>query len=296
MIAIFIPFLKSLRDPLLDDLSDLATGGRAFNQRGDYASLDGRFRAALEAYRQAVEASPDNAEYRVDLASTLIRLDDLDAAVAHLREALRLAPAYGMAHYNLAIVLARRGRYKDAVPHHRQALTADPNHRDARFNLASVLMRLERFEEAAVDFGWVVDTDPLNVGAHFGRGVALMRLERWQEAGVALEESHRARPGDVMIASLLARLLAACPLAELRDGRRALALARRLACEDRSLTNVETLAMALAEVGRFDQAVQLQEESLGAVRDAGQRHLEANLEANLARYRQRLATRSPLGN
>ena len=201
-----------------------------------------------------------------------------------------------MANYNLAVVLARRGQYRDAVPHHRRALAANPNHREARFNLASVLLRLGRFQEAAADFGWVVEIDPLNGGAHFGRGVALMRLERWEEARGVLEDSHGARPDDAMISNLLARLLAACPLAELRDGRRSLALARRLVGEDRSLGNVETLAMALAEVGRFDEAAQLQQESLAAVRQAGQGHQSAHLAANLARYRQRLPARTPLGN
>ena len=80
-----------------------------------------------------------------------------------------------------------------------------------------------------------------------------------------------------------------------RDGPRALKMALQLIDSERSLTSVGAYAMALAETDRFEQAVSLQEQCLEMVRQAGQHDLEANLEAGLTRYRQRLPSRSPLG-
>ena len=284
-----------LSDPLLDELSDLATGSRAFNQRGDYATLQGHYQAALGFYQQAVDAAPENSEYHVDLAAALIQLNDLNAAVEQLQEALRLDPGNGVANYNWAIILTRQGRDQDAVAYHEKALASNPDHKEARFNMASAFLRLHRFDEAAMHFERVVDIDPLNGAARFGQAVALMHLKRWAEAKSLLEDSFAARPDDAHIANVFARLLAACPLDELRDGHRALEIARQLVTSDRSLHNVEALAMALAELGRFEEAARLQEEALAAIRQAGQHDQEVHLTASLTRYRQRQPARSPLG-
>jgi tetratricopeptide (TPR) repeat protein len=284
-----------LSDPLLTELNDLATGSRAYNQRGDYATLQQRFQVAQKFYQQAVDAAPENPEYRIDLAATFIQLGQLDRAAEQLRKALQLAPKSGAANYNLAIVLSRQGRDQEAVAYHQKALAADPNHKEAHLNLASALLRLHRFDEAAADFQWVIDVDPLNSGALFGRAVSLIQAGHWQEASALLEDSYAAKPGDFYIASAFARLLAACPVDELRDGDRALEIANRLATVDRSLNNLELLAMALAEQGRFEEAVRLQRELLAATRRAGESERANYLETELAHYLRRQPSRTPLG-
>lgn len=284
-----------LDDPLLDGLGDLVIGARAYKQRGDYASLEGRFDAARTEYQRAVGAAPGDPEFRVSLAAALIELDHLDDAALQLREALRLAPQHGVANYNLGIVLARRGADEEALPYLLKALAADPNHRQAHFNLGGVLLRLRRFDEAAAHFARVVDRDPLNGEARFGQAVALMRLERWQEARALLEEGHGALPDHPQIANALARILAACPAAELRDGPRALEIAQRLVSADRSLHAIEVQAMALAEVGRFEEAAAVQSQGLAAARQARLSDYEARLVANLVGYRRRQPARTPLG-
>ena len=52
-----------------------------------------------------------------------------------------------------------------------------------------------------------------------------------------------------------ARLLATCPDPALRDGARAVTIAEKLVERELSVDHVETLAMALAEAGRFDDAI-----------------------------------------
>ncbi len=282
-------------DPLLDDLEDLVTGAHAFKYRGNEAYLQRRFQDALDAYQQAVDAAPDNPEFRVNLAAALTQMNDLASAVAQLREALRLDPEYVVANYNMATLLARQGRDQDAVAYYRKALAHNPGYKDAHFNLANALLRLRRFDEAALHFGRVVDLDPQNGTARYGQALALMRLRRWEAARTLLEDSYAAQPGNTRLANTLARLLAACPDEGLRDGPRALVMAQQLVASDRSVANVEVLAMALAAVGRFEEAIPLQEEGLAAVRQAGRQDLEASLATNLARYRKRQPARNPLG-
>jgi TPR repeat protein len=80
----------------------------------------------------------------------------------------------------------------------------------------------------------------------------------------------------------LAWLLSTTPDAALRDGARAVELARRAVDRAPGPEALDSLAAALAETGRFDDAVAAQERAIAALRDA------AAAPARLADYRGRL--------
>ena len=86
------PRQVALEDPLMEVIDGLAAGSRSLQARGNEAYRQGRLEEALEAYQKAVEADPDNGEFRVNLAAVLSRMDDPDGAAGHLRQALRTRP------------------------------------------------------------------------------------------------------------------------------------------------------------------------------------------------------------
>ena len=108
-----------------------------------------------------------------------------------------------------------------------------------------------------------------------------------------LEEDYEALPDDLPVKDALARLLATAPVDSLRDGPRALQLAEELYRDETSAFHVETLAMALAEVGRLEEAVQFQEKALIAVTNAGRTELIARFQANLTLYLEGRPCRAP---
>ena len=75
-----------------------------------------------------------------------------------------------------------------------------------------------------------------------------------------LPTASRAFPDQPLFKLALARLLAAAPDNQVRDGRRAMAVVNELMKGPQSLELAETAAMGLAEVGRFDQAVEAQQQ------------------------------------
>jgi tetratricopeptide (TPR) repeat protein len=156
-------------------------------------------------------------------------------------------------------------------------------------------MRLKSYEEAAVMYAKAVELEPRNSFARFMQGMSLVRLRRYRAARSLFEEGLLAHQEDVDTKHALARLLAACPEAALRDGRRALELAVQVfrSSAEPDFEYGQTLAMALAEAGEFDQAVSLQRSLLDVVKRANRKDLAPLLAANLERYQNRKACRLP---
>ena len=109
-----------------------------------------------------------------------------------------------------------------------------------------------------------------------------------------LERGLAELPESSRLAAALARLLAACPDPLLRDGEQATRLALQLVAAEKSLENAETLAMALAESGRLEQAIEWQREVIRQAEAAlaGPDSL-ARLQAQLERYEQGLSCCAP---
>ena len=82
----------------------------------------------------------------------------------------------------------------------------------------------------------------------------------------------------------LARMLAACPDAKLRDGPRALQLAMKAYNTKGVVAHGETVALALAELGRCGEAAEWQNRLVTAAARAKDSTLAAQLKQKLNRY------------
>jgi len=83
----------------------------------------------------------------------------------------------------------------------------------------------------------------------------------------------------------LARLLASADDPDVRDGDRAVELARRTLRAGSTPSRLETLAMASAEASRSEEAVELQREVILEMRRQGRVDVIPRLEVNLERYK-----------
>ncbi len=281
-----------LADPLMDRLNDLATGAHALKMEANRAYLEQRYTDALAAYRQAMAVDSNNAEIHTNLAVTLVALNQGDEAMGHLEEALRLNPEREVALFSMGTLLAQQGRDADAIPYYQRALQQNPDYRDALFNMANAHFRLGQYNEAILHYARVVDLDPQNRTARYRQAWALVRSQQWEAVSTALEAGYAAHPGDPEIGNLLARMLAACPVDALRDGTRAHDIAQALLASNQSFQNAEVLALALAELGRFEEAVSIQERLLATAQQAARPDLESRLAANLTHYRNGRPVRS----
>jgi tetratricopeptide (TPR) repeat protein len=233
---------------------------------------------------------------RIRLAVAHLRLGELDAARENYDKALELSldPSdAAQVHHHLGIIEGQTGSDGRAVEEYRTALALDPNLVAARLDLGVALIRLGRYQESAEIFRSIVEADPENIRARLGEAEALAALGQSLEARERLEQSLRANPENVELLQALARLLASADDPEVRDGQRALELARQAVRAGLSPGRLETLAMASAEAGLFDEAVRQQQELIQRLSWEGRVEDLSRLEANLARYRAGLTCCAP---
>ncbi|MEE8524900.1 MAG: tetratricopeptide repeat protein [Thermoanaerobaculia bacterium] len=270
-------------DPILEDLGSLSVSSEMFLTAGAQALKAERFDLAEKSFRAAIAVNPDNKRAHLNLGVVLAGRGELDAAEDSVREALRVSPDYYFAYLNLADIYERRGRIEDARRYYRRALEGDSANLKANFRLANLLMRGGDYDGAAGHYRKAVAVAPSFVQARYLEALALVASGRLVEARKALEEAVAIHPGQPELTSSLARLLATSETVTEDDAYRALALARTL--DAHSVEGLETLAMALAAVGRFEEAIVAQQALIEAVHDQDDPGLLRHLEHNLERYR-----------
>jgi tetratricopeptide (TPR) repeat protein len=283
----------TVEDPYVADLAALAESVRShLLVASRWVRSAGRYDLAAEAYREALAIEPDHLTARIGLARSLQMLGDLDGAAEHLEKALATAPDDPEVHLALGMLLDQRGEEDDALAHYRRAVAADPDHR-ARTYLGHSLMRRGEYRKAAEQYARAVQANPQDLIARWMQAAALTRAGDHAAARGRLEAALERVPGDPRFTQALARLLAASPDPAVRDGQRALDLAERLYAQDDSIRNGATLAAALAEQGRYPQAVELAQAALDLAPFLGAYPLIPNLQSDLEAFQAGRPSRVP---
>jgi len=280
-------------DPLLDVLGELAGGVRSLTDRGQRLGRAGRFDEAAAVLQQAIEADPEDAVARLYLGIVRTRQGRLDDALTCFGRVTELTPNDERAYLFAGRIHAARGDDAEARETFREAVRLHPELAAARLELGQQLQRGGEPLGALEQFARAVALDPGNPRARLGRAFARIRLGRWAEARTGLEEDLLTLPEEPAFAHALARLLAAAPDNEVRDGDRALALAEELSRSMQNLDLGETIGMAFAESGRFEEAANWQRQLIELARQAGEVDRVPRLEQNLSRYESRRACRLP---
>jgi len=280
-------------DPWLDAVADLRVGERIALMRGRVAAQAGRYADAAQEFRKALAAQPESVEARVNLGSVLALSGDRAGAVEQFREALRRDPANATAHFDLASLLADSPAREEALVHAEAAVAARPQDAGARRLRAQLLRDGGRLEEALPEYARAVELAPADETARLGEAETLVRLGRYAEARRKLDEDLRQMPASGLLTHALARLLAACPDRSVRDGARALELARAVWNARPATAHAETMALALAELDRCTDAAAWQRTAIEQARREGLQARIGDLTHSLSAYEQGAPCRPP---
>jgi tetratricopeptide (TPR) repeat protein len=269
-------------------------GGYTQLHRGVQAVQKGEYAVAVEAFAQALKTEPDNANLRVSLARSLYLAGDQEAGRRELEAALERDPDHVLANFLLAVLLLEDGEDQSALAHLEKVLALQPEHAGGHHYLGHLSMDQGRYAEAARHYAASLRNSPRDHPALFMQAMALYRADAPQTRVKALLEAGVAEhPDKWMFSYALARLLAASPDGQVRDGKRALELAQRLYDRFPGFQNAEALAMAHAELGDYKQAIGMQNYAIANAVFMGALDQVPAMEQTLARFRQDRPARRP---
>ncbi len=269
------------------------------------------------------------AEWCVIQGIALYRQGRTDEALAQFQAALRFSSHPIDAREQSALLFAERGQYQQAAEEARQVLDADPTREPARTTLAAILQMEGRIDEAMDQLRIALEVNPRAVmaGRNLAKiylqredyvsamevyqrlrsavpghpdvlhdlGLALTVQRRYSDALAILREGITLHPDHESIAVRLIWLLAAAPNAAQRDGPEAVRLAERITDRGRSQSPpaLEALAIAYAEVERFNEAVQAAQRAEQIARAAGQTQLAEQMATRVQQFNRRQRIRLP---
>lgn len=277
-----------------EDAEVLAGLGRVHQVRQEPIEAEAFYRRALAAERAA--GDDETLTVLLNFGALLAQRGDAEA-LEIFRRAAEADPNSAAAHYNLALEWLRRGNTDAGEQALRRALRIHPNDRAALETLARTLASHGDFTGAVQPYRRLVTQEPERAEFAFGLALTLTLDGRCGEARPVLEEASARfgieTPEGPPLLGLLARVLAACPDDEARDGARALELAQALFQLSPGVESVRTLAMALAEAGRPGDAAEQIQRTLEAAERAGALPQLPVLRRELEIYRAGGTVRSP---
>lgn len=272
-------------DPIVDAMSDKLVVSRVLLRRGQRFGKEGRFDLAEAAFRAAVASDPSNAEALANLGISLANLGQTEEAQKNLIESLRLDDGSAVAHFSLGVIYDRQGEDAVAIAQYRSAIGLDPNNIQAAVYLADAIMRGGSSLDAAGWYRQALSREPKSTRIALSLAFALIKAADHGEAKKVLETALSQQPENAEVINALARLLATAPASEVRDGERALAMAKSLFKTTPSLEVGQTYGMALAESGNFAKAVELQQDIIASYERSGIPVDKSFLAQNLTAYR-----------
>jgi tetratricopeptide (TPR) repeat protein len=224
-------------------------------------------------WRHQLAAYPDTAIAHYSLARLRVTNEPGDTsdrwAQRHYREALRLRPDYPDAYRGLANSLRRTGQLGDAIRVYQDGLRIAPRSGPLLYGLAIADWEAGRADAAIARLRELSMVPPVTADSHLVLARALAAHGDAPGAIGAYEAAMAAPTDSPAVAPMeLAWLLATHPDARVRDGARAVGLARRARELGRELAArgglalrsglpwrlARTLAASLAELGDYDAA------------------------------------------
>lgn len=123
--------------------------------------MAGNLEAAVELYRQSIEAYP-TAEAHTFLGWSYSFQGKLDEAIEECKKAIQIDPDLGNPYNDIGAYLIEKGEHLEAVPWLLKAAKAPryENHHFAHYNLGRAYIALERFNDARDEFEHALKLQP----------------------------------------------------------------------------------------------------------------------------------------
>ncbi|MFQ5600820.1 MAG: tetratricopeptide repeat protein, partial [Candidatus Krumholzibacteriia bacterium] len=265
----------------------------ALTGRGRAEMAAGDLERAERSFRDALEAAPRDAHAHFNLGLALLNQGLAIEALQHFDHTLARRPRYPRGYLAQAAALAELGRHDEAVLQYQRAVKLEPQNAQAHFELAVALTRRQRFSRAVEHYEGALALDPRHLDARDNLSLVYTMLGRHAEAIRLLRDGLDQEPDHVRMTERLAWLLATTPDPELRNGAEAVGLAERVvrSARERLPQALKTKAAALADVGRFEEAIATARQAAELAQERNDPALAARIRTHIERYEARMPLR-----
>jgi tetratricopeptide (TPR) repeat protein len=246
----------------------------SLNRRGQLRADQGQREIAIADFRAALEFDPQCWRALHNRGVTLAQCGQFAEAFDDITKVIELNPQFAKAYSNRGTLYVQAGDYDRAIADFDAALKLDPKMLPALVGRGRLCHLAGRLDEALVNLSDAIEQDGADADVVCSRGDLLVDLGQYSEA---LDDYTRAIDLNPKLQHAYrngAWLLATCPDDSIRDVEGALNGAKAaLECGyGERHAALDTMAAALANAGRYDEAVATIEQ---AIKIAPQEAVEA---------------------
>jgi tetratricopeptide (TPR) repeat protein len=219
---------------------------------------------AFQAFDEAVRLDPQNTLAFTLRGWALAGKGSFDRALKDLDEAIRLEPLNAVAFAYRGAAWCEKKDYTRALEDLDKAVRINPLIAYPFYVRAHVWSARGDHDRTLKDLDEAIRIEPENAEYYFTRGITWNKKKDYERTLKDYSEAIRLDPRNAHRYNAKAWVLGACPEARYRDGKTALELATR-ACELTEWKDpyfYDVLAVAHAELGEFDKAVEWVEKAL----------------------------------
>ncbi|PYJ57936.1 MAG: hypothetical protein DME82_01160 [Verrucomicrobia bacterium] len=261
--------------------------GMAHTNLGIVLLEKGQVDEAIVHYRAALQMQPNSWDDEYNLGTALLSKGEVDEAIVHCETAVTIQPNDPDAQVALGSVLLEKKRIDEAIMHYQKALAIRPDYFLARCGLGRALLEKGELDTAIQHFRAALLIQPEHADCHTVLAVALDEKGETAEAIQHYDKALEISPKSIPALTNLAWVIATCSNGSLRNGVRAVEIARR-ADELSGGSNpivLRTLAASYAEAGQFEKATETAGTAIQLSRLSGDHSLSWALEKQLRLYR-----------
>jgi protein O-mannosyl-transferase len=246
----------------------------------------GKIDDGIAHYRSALQMQPDSWDAEYNLGTALLAKGQVDEAILHCEKAVRMRPSDPDAQVSLGNALFQKGNIDEAVAHYQQAITAHPDHFLARYSLGRALLEKGELDGAIQVCQSALLLRPSDADCQTTLAIALEEKGNPAEAVQHYQKALELAPGSISTLANLAWLLATSPDASLRNGPKAIELAKQADQFVRGTNSLvlRSLAAAYAENGEFANAIRTARSAMKLARMHGEDSLTTDLDRQIALY------------